>query len=81
MSGTITYYQDQNYDQLKAKCLQRNRLFEDKSFPADESSIAKCQPVNKQIFWKRPHEIVQNPVFIDGYIEPNDLDQGQLGNW
>lgn len=81
MSTAITYYQNQNYNEIKTYCLNNNTLFEDEYFPADETSIAKCQPVNKQIFWRRPGEIVQNPVFIDNIIEPNDLDQGQLGDW
>lgn len=81
MSEAVTYYQDQDYNRIKSECLNSNSLFEDEYFPADDSSIARCQPINKRISWKRPHEIVSNPVFIDEYIEPNDLDQGQLGNW
>ena len=81
MSDGISYYQNQNYEQIKAYCLKHGGLFQDEYFPADDSSIAKCQPVRKRISWKRPREFCPNPVFIDNNINPNDLDQGQLGNW
>ena len=32
------------------------------------------------IVWKRPHEIVNNPSFIDDDINIDDISQGQLSN-
>ena len=77
----ISFYQNQNYSEIKSYCLNNKILFEDEYFPSDDSSLARCQPINRRIDWKRPGKIVPNPVFIDNRIEPNDLDQGQLGDW
>lgn len=81
MSAEMTFYQNQNYDQIKSYCLNNNVLFDDEYFPADDSSLSRCQPIRKRINWMRPREICSNPVFIDHSIDPNDLDQGQLGDW
>lgn len=74
-------YLDQNYEQIKSGCLRSRQLFEDQQFPPSTKSISATKGVKNRIFWKRPHEIVQNPEFIVQKIEPNDLDQGQLGDW
>ena len=73
-------YLDQNYEEIKQKCLQSGKLFKDKLFPANDSSIARIK-TKQQVVWKRPHEIVENPQFIVNNIVPNDLDQGQIGDW
>lgn len=80
-SNNFTPYQNQNFGQIKSECLRSKQLFVDDAFPPDNSSITKCQSSNKTIVWKRPIEFCQNPKFIVNKIEPNDLDQGQLGNW
>lgn len=74
-------YLNQDYEAIKAQCLKSGRLFEDDKFPANASSIARFNKnLASGIVWKRPHEFVQNPQFVVGKVEPNDLDQGQLGN-
>ena len=72
-------YLNQNYQELKDKCLKSKKLFEDDKFKANNSSLAKFK-VPENISWKRPHEICENPQFIVDFIEPNDIDQGSLGN-
>lgn len=37
-------------------------------------------PDEKDIIWKRPFEIVKDPMFIDYSVSLNDLSQGGLGN-
>ena len=50
-------------------------LFEDVDF---DKTIKKF--INYDIVWKRPYQIVSNPVFIDDDISFDDLAQGMLGN-
>lgn len=73
-------YLNQSYNEIKKECLKSNRLFEDDKFAADSSILSKSKQY-KRINWKRPHEICTNPKFIVKQIEPNDIDQGGLGDW
>ncbi|CAF0992683.1 unnamed protein product [Brachionus calyciflorus] len=79
--STFKPYLEQNFEVLKSNCLKSGKLFEDDKFPANDTSLYRFQKfVTGKISWKRPHEITQNPQFIVDFIEPNDLDQGQIGN-
>lgn len=79
--SNIKAYLDQNYESLKSELKKTGQLFVDDKFPADDSSIFRFKNfVGSKIVWKRPHEIVKDPKFIIDKIEPNDLDQGKLGN-
>jgi hypothetical protein len=80
MSIAYKPYLNQNYNELKQECLRSNRLFEDDKFLAKKSSLGRNK-LPKNVTWKRPHEFVENPQFIVNNIEPNDLDQGILGDW
>lgn len=42
------------YEQLRQECLQRNKLFEDPDFPAEDSSLFYSQSVPVSFEWKRP---------------------------
>jgi hypothetical protein len=75
------YFYDQNYEEIKALCLKSNKLFVDETFPPDKTSISTKTNAGKQFEWKRPRDIISNPQFIVGTIQPTDLDQGQIGNW
>jgi len=77
---TFKSYLNQSYEQIKAQCLNSNTLFEDKKFLADQSSVGKFKSGENIAAWKRPFEFVPNPEFIVQRIEPNDIDQGQLGD-
>ena len=78
--SAIKPYLNQSYEEIKQSCQQSGKLFKDKSFPANDTSLYRFNE-KKGIAWKRPHEIVENPKFIVDTIEPNDLDQGQIGDW
>lgn len=79
--ATFKPYLDQDFEKLKASALKSGKLFEDDKFSASDSSIYRFRNFyGRQIFWKRPHEIVSDPKFIVDHIVPNDLDQGQIGN-
>ncbi|CAF0817426.1 unnamed protein product [Brachionus calyciflorus] len=72
---------NQDYESIRQKLLSTGELFEDDKFPADDSSLYKVKPVDQIISWKRPSEITQKPPeFIVAKIEPNDLDQGIIGD-
>lgn len=73
-------YLNQNYQEIKQQRLQAGKLFKDKLFLADDSSLYKFNKKQEYV-WKRPHEITENPQFIVDSIVPNDLDQGQIGDW
>ena len=70
-------YLNQNYQELKDKCLKSKKLFEDDKFKANNSSLAKFK-VPDNISWKRPHEIFENPQFIVNFIVPDDIDQARF---
>ena len=42
------------YDEIRAQCLQQNRLFEDPEFPANNSSIFPSKRSPHPFEWKRP---------------------------
>ena len=77
-------YMKQDYKRLKRELLKSGKLFEDPQFPAVNRSMYQFTAPNhvmyNNIFWKRPHEIISDPKFIENGISPDDLYQGQLGN-
>ncbi|XP_043861302.1 calpain-9 [Dromiciops gliroides] len=70
----------QTYEQLRQECLQRGILFEDKDFPANNSSLFFSERPPIPFVWKRPGEIVKNPEFILGGATRTDICQGELGD-
>ena len=79
----IINFNNQDYASILNK-IAWNYLFVDDKF--GEDSINGISNLNSNLVkWLRPHEICANyylqPKFIVNGIEPNDLDQGQLGNW
>uniref|UniRef100_A0A3P9AKW0 Calpain-3 n=1 Tax=Esox lucius TaxID=8010 RepID=A0A3P9AKW0_ESOLU len=75
----------QDYAPLKQECLTKKCLFEDDTFPATVESLGykelghKSNKV-KNIVWKRPKEICENPQFIVGGASRTDICQGDLGD-
>jgi hypothetical protein len=70
----------QDYEKIKSECLRSGRLFEDDTFPANDSSLYRKNEFAQKIVWKRPYEFLENPTFIIDDIVSNDLDQGSIGN-
>ncbi|KAG9464835.1 hypothetical protein GDO78_019313 [Eleutherodactylus coqui] len=78
-------YLDQDYDELRAKCLASKTLFKDDKFPAGDSALgykdlAPNSPKTAGIEWKRPSEICDKPHFIVDGATRVDIHQGQLGD-
>uniref|UniRef100_A0A674A1J5 Calpain-1 catalytic subunit n=1 Tax=Salmo trutta TaxID=8032 RepID=A0A674A1J5_SALTR len=78
-------FQGQDFEWLRAQCLQSSSLFEDSLFPCVASSLgfnelgprsSKTQGVR----WKRPPEICTRPQFIMDGATRTDICQGALGD-
>ncbi|KAI4875312.1 hypothetical protein NFI96_022582 [Prochilodus magdalenae] len=78
-------FSGQDFNILKQECLQKRTLFEDDTFPATVESLGykelghKSNKV-KNIVWKRPKDICDNPQFIVGGASRTDICQGDLGD-
>uniref|UniRef100_A0A3Q2QIR5 Calpain-3 n=1 Tax=Fundulus heteroclitus TaxID=8078 RepID=A0A3Q2QIR5_FUNHE len=78
-------FNGQDYNTLRQEFLQTKTLFEDEAFPATVESLGfkelghKSNKV-KNIIWKRPKEICENPQFIVGGASRTDICQGELGD-
>uniref|UniRef100_A0A3Q4M6P2 Calpain-1 catalytic subunit n=2 Tax=Neolamprologus brichardi TaxID=32507 RepID=A0A3Q4M6P2_NEOBR len=75
----------QDYDSLKAQCLQSGRLFEDSLFPAVASSLGfnELGPRSTKtsgMRWMRPTELCKRPEFIVDGATRTDICQGALGD-
>ena len=59
--------------------------FLDPSFPPDDTSIYDKEtepkyPLQQKPVWKRPTEFMEDPKLFNESIDPNDINQGALGN-
>ncbi len=78
---SFTKYLNQDFQQIKTSNLKYGTLFEDDEFAACNGSLYRFKPpINgRKVFWMRPFEIVDDPVFIfDNKIIPNNLSQGKI---
>ncbi|XP_036781358.2 calpain-2 catalytic subunit isoform X1 [Manis pentadactyla] len=78
-------YLNEDYEALRAECLEAGALFQDPSFPAAPSSLGfkELGPYSSKtqgIEWKRPTEICDDPQFIVGGATRTDICQGALGD-
>ncbi|XP_053728966.1 calpain-12 [Synchiropus splendidus] len=75
-------FEDQDFRSLLEECLKSGQLFCDPTFPAVQESIGLPEESDpkKAITWKRPKEIGDNAVFVEGTTGTTDICQGQLGN-
>ncbi|XP_040286539.1 calpain-14 [Bufo bufo] len=74
--------QSQDYQTLLENCLRRKQLFVDETFPAEISSIGSGDLLRKvppSVEWRRPHELVKNPQFLEN-ASRFDLHQGITEN-
>ncbi|MCJ8731302.1 hypothetical protein PDJAM_G00197950 [Pangasius djambal] len=75
----------QDYEMLRAQCLQRRTLFEDSYFPDSASSLGfnELGPRSSKTYgvrWMRPPEITSCPQFIMDGATRTDICQGALGD-
>ncbi|CAK6976567.1 calpain-1 catalytic subunit [Scomber scombrus] len=75
----------QDYESLKAQCLQSGRVFEDNLFPCAASSLGFKELGAKSsktygVRWMRPTELCQRPEFIVDGATRTDICQGALGD-
>ncbi|KAG7277087.1 hypothetical protein CRUP_031300 [Coryphaenoides rupestris] len=83
--GKPLRFSGQDFSALKQDCLHKKALFEDDTFPASVESLGykelgvKSNKV-KNIVWKRPKDICENPEFIVGGASRTDICQGDLGD-
>ncbi|XP_077476294.1 calpain-3 isoform X3 [Stigmatopora argus] len=78
-------FNGQDFGALRLELSRRGMLFEDQSFPANIESLGFRELGHKSnkvrnIVWKRPKEISENPQFIVGGASRTDICQGDLGD-
>jgi len=69
----------QNFDEIKAACLESGELWTDPEFPPDEGSLFFSER-QYGIEWRRPHELVEEPSLMEGGGDRFDINQGELGD-
>ncbi|XP_040169218.1 calpain-C isoform X2 [Anopheles arabiensis] len=69
-----------SYERIKSECKQKGVLWEDEDFPATQSSVFYHQTPPFTFQWKRPHEIVSNPVFVNDASAQFDIVPGKMGD-
>ncbi|XP_075470267.1 calpain-3 isoform X8 [Ascaphus truei] len=78
-------FEGQDFAALRKEYFGKKKLFEDDVFPPGWQSLGykefgqKTSKV-KNIIWKRPKEICENPQFIIGGANRTDICQGDLGD-
>ncbi|KAL7676603.1 hypothetical protein ACOME3_002852 [Neoechinorhynchus agilis] len=58
----ILNLKNQVYEEVIEDCRKHGKLFVDKTFPANKSSLGK---VNQKVEWHRPKELYESPVFLE----------------
>ncbi|XP_050989872.1 calpain-1 catalytic subunit [Labeo rohita] len=74
---------DQDFHQLKQFCLKERMRFVDNLFPPEMKSIGMGSLHRedlKRVVWRRPHELVPNPLYMVKETSRFDIIQGVLGN-
>ncbi|XP_064612946.1 calpain-9-like [Liolophura sinensis] len=70
-----------DYKTLRAELESRGgSLYEDPDFPANARSLYYKGTASLDIVWRRPKELVSNPVFINESATHYDVQQGELGD-
>lgn len=68
-----------NYEKLVQDYQKTNKMWTDPDFPAEQRSFGLGKDFEK-VGWKRIGDIIKNPVFIGGTIDPSDILQGRIGD-
>jgi len=69
----------QDFEQLRADCLEAETLFQDPEFPPDGDSIFFSKSAYG-LEWRRPTELVEDPHLFVGGGDRFDINQGELGD-
>uniref|UniRef100_A0A3Q3XKG2 Calpain-2 catalytic subunit n=1 Tax=Mola mola TaxID=94237 RepID=A0A3Q3XKG2_MOLML len=78
-------YLKQDFEQLRQRCLDTGRLFQDDTFPALPSSLGFNELGSgsykiRGVTWQRPTELTCDPEFIVSGASRTDICQGALGD-
>jgi calpain len=68
----------QDFLKIREQCLKDGTLFEDPEFPAEDSSVYLNRIPPQTLEWKRPKEIVNNPVLRVKGESSFDMNQGEV---
>ena len=69
----------QNFQEIRAACLEAGELWTDPEFPPDEGSLF-FSGRQAGLEWRRPHELVEEPRLMEGGGDRFDINQGELGD-
>ena len=64
----------QDFDEIKAACLESGELFNDEEFPPDDATLFFSESPYG-IEWKRPHELCDEPKLMEGGADRFDINQ------
>ena len=78
--GVIKKVLKSNYNDLVKKYQKDGGKWTDPDFPPEESSIGSVDERIVRATWRRIPEIIKNPEFVSGKIEPSDVLQGSIGD-
>lgn len=70
----------QDFETLRAHCLENGLFFEDPEFPPTDSSLQFSRRMDRHVEWLRPHEIADDPKFFVEGFSRFDVQQGELGD-
>ncbi|XP_060041837.1 calpain-12 isoform X2 [Erinaceus europaeus] len=81
----LKLFRGQNYEAIRAACLEEGILFRDPYFPAGPDALGydllgPNSEKAKGVEWMRPHEFCTEPQFICEDMSRTDVCQGRLGN-
>lgn len=68
------------YGRVVKSCGERGELWEDPEFPASQTSVFYHQTPPFTFHWRRPKELIQNPIFIREDSSQFDIVHGKLGD-
>lgn len=68
------------FSRVVAACAERKELWQDPDFPATQTSVFYHQTPPFTFSWRRPKDLVQNPVFIREDSPHFDIVHGKLGD-
>ncbi|TNN06406.1 Calpain isoform 2 [Schistosoma japonicum] len=77
---TVGLMKISEYETIGTKITEVRELYEDSSFPANDTSIGNLPEVLGKVEWKRPKDINSCAVFCARSFSRFDVDQGALGD-